>query len=175
MKMSNTAGTSGAPEGNHEHPMIAASPIRRLGAVLFADIAAISILLFGLLMFLPIQAPDMLTRVVIVVVLVASVRIIGEVGWGTSPGKQLSGLRVVFHDRSGQPVKGIHRVVPAVIRNAWLWLPVLFTFIAVENIISGLGVTVAITLLLRRDGRTLTDRLSGARVISLGEEKKGAR
>ncbi|MGP6174993.1 RDD family protein [Corynebacterium sp. A21] len=173
MKMSDTAGTSGAAEESNEQST--ASPLRRLGAVLFVDIAAISILLFGLLMFLPFEGPEILIRVVIVAVLVALVRIIGEIGWGSSPGKHLAGLRVVFHDRNGRPVAGIHRVVPAIIRNAWLWLPVTFAFFAVENIVSGLGVTVVIAVLLRRDGRTLTDRLSGARVISVGEDEKGAR
>lgn len=153
----------------------AVSPIRRLGAVLFADFAGVSLAVFALLMLLPLTTTNMLAWAAIAVLAVALVRIITETLWGASPGKRLSSLGVEYHDQNGQPRTGVQRLVPAVVRNSWLWIPVLLSLIMPENLLSGLAVTALLAIVFRKDGRLLTDRLAGARVVNVPDLKKGAR
>lgn len=79
-----------------------------------------------------------------------------------------------YHDRGGRPRTGAARLWPAVVRNSWLWIPVLLSLIMPENLVSGLAVTALLALLLRKDGRLLTDRLAGARVVKTPDLKKAA-
>lgn len=151
------------------------SPIRRFGAVAFGDFAAISLVVIGLLMLLPVGEFSALAMIALAILAVALVRILTETLWGTSPGKHLSGLAVAYRNPAGTPRHGAQRLLPAVIRNAWLWIPVLLSLIMPENILSGLAATALISLILRKDGRPLTDRLAGARVIDAPKPQKGAR
>lgn len=153
----------------------AVSPIRRFGAVVFGDFAAISLVTVGVLMLLPIGPAGLWGPAITAILAVAVVRIIAETIWGTSPGKKLSGFGVAYRDTAGRPRHGAQRLLPAVIRNAWLWIPVLLSLIMPENLLSGLIVTALISLILRKDGRLLTDRLAGARVVNLPNQEKGAR
>lgn len=153
----------------------AVSPIRRFGAVVFGDFAAISLVTVGVLMLLPIGPAGLWGPAITAILAVAVVRIIAETIWGTSPGKKLSGLGVAYRDAAGRPRRGAQRLLPAVIRNTWLWIPVLLSLIMPENLLSGLIVTALISLILRKDGRLLTDRLAGARVVNLPNQEKGAR
>ncbi|AGF71868.1 RDD family protein [Corynebacterium halotolerans] len=153
----------------------AVSPIRRLGAVLFVDFAGVSIAVFALLMLLPLTTTNMLVPAIIAVLAVALVRITTEMLWGASPGKRLSNLGVEYRDRNGQPRTGVQRLVPSAVRNSWLWIPVLLSLIMPENLLSGLAVTALLALVFRKDGRLLTDRLAGARVVNVPDLKKGAR
>lgn len=140
------------------------SPIRRFGAVVFGDFAGISLVVIGILMFVADLSP--LVMLTFAILAVALTRITGETLLGTSPGKHLSGMKVVYLDPAGQTRTGIQRLVPAVIRNAWLWIPVLLALITPENILSGVAVTALVALILRKDGRPLTDRLAGAWVTN---------
>lgn len=149
------------------------SPIRRFGAVVFGDFAAISLVVVGALMFLGDFSP--LVMMAFAILAVALIRIITETLWGTSPGKHLSGLAVEYRDPAGYLRHGAQRLLPAVIRNAWLWIPVLLSLVMPENILSGLAATALISLILRKDGRPLTDRLAGARVIDAPKPQQGAR
>lgn len=150
------------------------SPIRRFGAVVFVDFAGVSIVVFALLMLLPVGASIMGTGV-LAILTVALVRIITETLQGASPGKRLANLRVEYRDSAGAVLTGRHRLLPAVIRNCWLWIPVLLALIAPENIVSGLAVTALLSILFRKQGRLLPDRLAGTTVRNAVAPEKGAR
>lgn len=159
------------PTTTPEYPKV--SPIRRFGAVVFGDFAGISLVVIGVLMFVADMSP--LVMLTFAILAAALIRIIGETLWGTSPGKHLSGMKVVYCDRSGHVRTGAQRLLPAVTRNAWLWIPVLLALIMPANILSGIGVTALVALILRKDGRPLTDRLAGAWVTDIPKAPQGAR
>lgn len=152
-----------------EYPKV--SPIRRFGAVVFGDFAGISLVVIGALMLVAEMSP--LVMLTCAILAVALIRICGETLWGTSPGKHLSGMRVVYCDPAGHVRTGLRRLLPAVIRNAWLWIPVLLALIMPANILSGLGVTALVSLILRKNGRPLTDRVAGAWVTETPKTPQG--
>ena len=145
-----------------------ASITRRFGAIMLE--AAVFLFLYWLLslVFPALGQGVELWQDPAPVLVLAAVRILGEAGWGTSPGKRLTGLMVVFSDRTGQTVTGSRGRLPlTVLRNGWLWLPPVMLLINPEHSwYNALASVVALTLLLRWDNRSLFDQLAGAEVLS---------
>lgn len=145
----------------------AASITRRFGAFVFE--AILFILVFaGLYYLAPQFAQDQnAANNPLVPLVLAAVRILGEAVWGTSPGKYLTDLQVVFRTRTGDRVTGWQRLPRAALRNGWLWLPAVMVLIDPSfTWYNGLASAVALTVLIRWDNRSLADLLAGAEVLS---------
>ncbi|AGF71870.1 RDD family protein [Corynebacterium halotolerans] len=173
------------PATMHEdHPRSAevprkASALNRVCAVII-ELMAIQLLFVGLVQLFPDLPREWGNSSHPFLLLAwASVRILCEAAWGTSPGKYLAKLRVVFFTRTGDDVSGWHRLPRAVLRNGWLWLPPLATLIGPDTLESdGWAWVVALSILIRGDDRSLADLLAGAEVVSSrtgpGPEFRGA-
>lgn len=150
------------PEISPPFPEPRASSLTRRAIAFFFDSMLLSVLLplIAWLLQQPQQPHELLSWTIF-----GLYRVIAETGWGTTAGKALVDLKVLYRDPTGGERTGIRRLGAALLRNSWLLIGAAVWLWNPENDLGWLLFLIALSMLFSRSRKSLMDHVAGAWVI----------